>query len=260
MTDRRIPGTPLVALVATALLAACSGGTGDVGNGVLPSVSPSGPAVVYVAVGASESVGIGAQDPGSQAWTQVFYRTALPRAAVFVNLGIPGATVEQALGEEVPRAIAAHPNIVTVWLNVNDLIGGVPAATYGTELRSLLARLRSTGARVLVANTPPLDHLPLYVGCQPYVPAPGGTCDTSRTLHPDRLVGLVDAYNREIAGAVAAEDATLVDLHALGLAAERAGTETGLVSGDGFHPSTAGHRAVAAAFVAAYQRTVAPAP
>src|SRR5205807_9389393 len=124
--------------------------------------SPSGPAAVYVAVGASESVGIGAQDPGSQAWTQVFYRTALPRAAVFVNLGIPGATVAQALGEEVPQALASHPNVVTVWLNANDLIKGVPAATYGTELRSLLVRRRSTGAYVLLATTPPLDHRHLY--------------------------------------------------------------------------------------------------
>ena len=44
----------------------------------------------------------------------------------------------------------------------------------------------------------------------------------------------------------------LFDLHAVLLAAQRDGTEDRLIAGDGFHPNDAGHRAVAAAFAAAY--------
>jgi lysophospholipase L1-like esterase len=49
--------------------------------------------------------------------------------------------------------------------------------------------------------------------------------------------------------------ALLVDLHAVGMAARVAGTEASLVSQDGFHPSTAGHAAVAAAFAEVLRRS-----
>ena len=71
---------------------------------------------------------------------------------------------------------------------------------------------------------------------------------------------MVDAYNQAVARVVSKEGAVLVDLFAVGMKARAAGQEASLVGSDGFHPSTAGHRAVAAAFVAAYERTVAPAP
>lgn len=48
---------------------------------------------------------------------------------------------------------------------------------------------------------------------------------------------------------VRAEGAELVDLHAATMAARAAGTEAALVSADGFHPSTAGHRTIAEAFL-----------
>ena len=62
-----------------------------------PARTRAGDPGVYVAVGASETVGAGADSPVTEAWPQLFYRVALPRAAVFVNLGIPGATVAEAI-------------------------------------------------------------------------------------------------------------------------------------------------------------------
>jgi len=118
--------------LAVALLlagTACSGGRRIVGGSVVPEVSPAGRPMTYVAIGASETVGIGADDPIREGWAYVFYRTALPRAATFVNLGIPGATVADALGREVPEAVGIHPDLVTVWLNVNDIVAGVPPGT-----------------------------------------------------------------------------------------------------------------------------------
>jgi lysophospholipase L1-like esterase len=117
-----------------------------------------------VAIGASETLGFGADDPVRQGWTQVFYRTALPRATTQVNLGIPGATVQEALEREVPEARQLHPDVVTVWLNVNDLLEGVSPSAYEDQLRILLSDLRGNGGpTVLVANTPPLDLLPRRV-------------------------------------------------------------------------------------------------
>src|SRR5256884_7625466 len=114
-----------VLALAGLTLSAC----GSIANIGAPSPSAPRP-VVYAAIGASETFGIGAGDP-RHAWPQVFSDDVLPRSAVLHNFGIPGATTAQALHDEVPAALAVHPTVVTVWLNVNDLINGV--AGQGSE-------------------------------------------------------------------------------------------------------------------------------
>jgi acyl-CoA thioesterase-1 len=229
---RRLATFTAVALVA---LGACS----VKHPVVLPPPPDTGPAPIYVAVGASETTGVGSDQPLRDAWPRVLHRTALPAGAVFVNMGIPGATVAQALAEEMNQTVLVRPNLVTVWLNVNDIARGVSPADYETQLDTLLKGLRRNGAtRVLVANAPPLDRLS---GTLPG--RNGGALPPPETLNP-----LVDAYNAAVARVAQRQGALLVDLHALGLAARAAGTEAGLVSADGFSLSNAGHAAVAGAF------------
>jgi lysophospholipase L1-like esterase len=212
----------------------------------VPPPAPTGPAVVYVAVGASETTGVGSDVPLRDAWPRVLYRTALPETAVFVNMGIPGATVAQALAEELPYALQLRPTLVTVWLNVNDMIAGVSADDYEQQLDTLVKGLRRDGAtRVLVANAPPLDRLPAYLAGR----------DIGRLPGPGVVNELVDAYNAAAARVADREGATLVDLYALGMAARANGTEASLVAADGFHPSTAGYAAVAGAFADVLRRT-----
>jgi lysophospholipase L1-like esterase len=176
-------------------------------------------------------------------------------------MGIPGATVAQALRDEVPQAVAQMPTIVTVWLNVNDLIAGVSAADFESELGDLVHQLRRGGAtRVLVANTPPLDHLPAYVSCLPDPPPASPPCRLGSAASgivppPAVLDQAVDDYNAATARVVAREGGSLVDLHALGLAARQAGIEDALVSADGFHPNAGGYQAVATAFADVLRRT-----
>jgi lysophospholipase L1-like esterase len=241
------------AVIAAALLLSACGRGGQVGAAVLPSISPPGDPITYVAVGASETAGVGADQPERDAWPQVFYRTALPRAAVLFNLGIPGATVADALRQEEPVAVDLHPDVVTVFLNVNDMLHRVQPSDYEAQLQRLLADLRGAGhTQVLVANVPPLDRLPSYLRCAPFAPASGGSCDTSLRLPPGALNALVDRYNAAIAEAASRTGGVVVDLHGAGLRVQ--GQESTYVSGDGFHPSTAGHRLIAQAFAEAYRR------
>jgi acyl-CoA thioesterase I len=229
--------------------AGCAGGGGTVGNRVLPSVSPSGPRLTYVAIGASESVGVGADDPIRQAWAAVFYRTALPRAAVFVNLGIPGATVADALRREVPEAVSLRPDVVTVFLNANDLIARVPVRTYQSELTSLLGQVRGGGrTTVLVANLPPLDSLPRFQACPAARPCEGSP------LSGPAIDAAVREYNAAIAAAARRTGSTVVDLYRIGTAISREGSSGDFVGPDGFHPNAAGHRLIAGAFADAYRR------
>ena len=205
---------------------------------VLPPPADTGPAPLYVSVGASETTGVGSDQPLRDAWSRVLHRTALPPGSIHVNMGIPGATVAQALTEEVPATIEARPHLVTVWLNVNDIIRGLSTADYERQLDSLVRQLRRGGlTRVLVANTPPLDQLPAY--------------QLGRMLADVTAADLnavVGEYNAAIARVAQRQGAFVVDLHAAGMAARAAGTEASLISRDGFHPSTAGHARIAEVF------------
>jgi len=224
--------------VAAAVLLAA--GACDVSRpDVLPPPPDTGPPPVYVSVGASETTGAGSDQPLRDGWPRVLHRTALPAGAVHVNMGIPGATVAQALAEELPTTLDARPNLVTVWLNVNDITRGVAVATYEAQLDSLVRQLRRGGqTRVLVANTPPLDRLPAYQQGRLLADLPA----------PEEVQEVVGRYNAAIARVVERHGAFLVDLHAAGMAARAAGTEASFISRDGFHPSTAGHARVAEAF------------
>lgn len=197
---------------------------------------------LYVAVGASDAVGVGARWPGREAWPRLLHRRAFGRQTRLVNLGVSGATVASALAVQVPRAERLGPDVVTVWLVVNDIVAAVPVERYEAQFDELVGRLRRvTADRMLVGNCPYLDRLPAYLAWQ----AVGVLPD------PDAANETVDGYNAAIQRVVSRHDATLVDLRAAGLVARRAGLEPTLYARDGFHPSTAGHKALAAAFATA---------
>jgi len=244
----------LLGLAATLLLAGCTPGGAARTAASIPATS-DGPAIVDVAVGASETVGAGTGDRLRSAWPQVLYTAALPRGAVFYNFGIPGATVAEAIGAELPEALAVHPDLVTVWLNVNDLLAGVTPTSYEAHLDQLIHALRRGGhTRVLVANTPWLDQLPAYLACRPDAPLTAQPCGlpSDIALAPAELDALVDRYNVAISQVAVREGAELVDLHAFG---EVPVLHPEYVSGDGFHPSEAGHVAIANAFAAVLRRS-----
>ena len=232
----------LAVVLLLTLAAACTSSRPE----VLPPPDESGPPPVYVAVGASETTGVGSDQPLRDGWPRILHRTVLPAGAVFVNMGIPGATVAQAQAEEVRDAVAARPHLVTVWLNVNDLVAGVSPADYETQLDTLVRSLRrSATTRILVANTPPLDQLPAYQAGRLLTALPA----------PEAVNALVEEYNAAIARVVQRQGAQLVDLHALGMAARAEGTEASLISRDGFHPNNAGHAKIAEAFAEALRRS-----
>jgi acyl-CoA thioesterase-1 len=244
-----LPSARLIVALASTALVACTGPPRQV---TAPPAAVT-EAILYVAVGASETVGIGTEEPLREAWPQVLFRIGFPRTTTMVNLGIPGATVSTAIQAELPYALDLAPDVVTVWLNVNDLVAGVSPEQYETELRLLVGRLRRGGATtVLLANTPPLDRLPVFLECRPFAPRPGGGCDRGRRLPRKALDSAVDAYNQAIERVVTHQGAVLVDLHSVVVAARDSGTEMTLYAADGFHPSVVGHRLAAETFARAY--------
>jgi acyl-CoA thioesterase I len=244
----------IATMICVAALAACTdrsaddskrGETREAGRESRPAQSD----LVYAAVGASETAGWGAGDFRTESWPSVLLDLALPDFKL-VNLGLPGATVERAIERELPKLKRAQPDVVTVWLNVNDILQGVSPARYKRDFAHLLRSIeRTEPQQVLVANTPPLDTLPAYRACRPDPPEDGPLCFLGDSLpSPPEMRALVRRFNVIIERSVRMTGATLIDLHSSALEARRAGTGSSLVSGDGLHPSTRGHRAIAESF------------
>jgi acyl-CoA thioesterase-1 len=192
------------------------------------AVADAGPRpVTYVAIGASDSVGIGARDPEREGWVPRFYRQ-LPAGSTLTNLGVSGSRLSQALDQQLPVAIAAHPDVVTVWLAVNDFTGQVPLERYATDLERLLTALELTGAKLLVGNLPDLSQ-PAF----------------ARGINSTLLQGRVDEWNATIADIVDRHGGVVVDLrsHWRELA-----EHPEYLAADGFHPSTAGYARLAELF------------
>src|SRR5260221_10825463 len=85
--------------------------------------------LTYVAIGASDAVGVGARDPETEGWVPRLGATFGPNVRV-VNLGVSGSTLSQALAEQLAPAVDAQPDVVSVWLAVNDLNARVPLERY----------------------------------------------------------------------------------------------------------------------------------
>ena len=250
----------LLALIAPAC-------TDDGGLGVADVPTPSmipGTPVVYVAVGASETAGVGTFDPFRNAWPRVLWRGTLPSGSTLFDLGVAGSLASQAMVDQVPEAVRLRPDLASVWLNVNDLIREVGAKDYGRTLRDIVHALRGQGqTTVLVANTPHVELLPAYLACRSangLYSAPLGNvvqCPPEllgRVPGPARVRSTVDAYNRATARVVETEGAVLVDLHALGPVPTE---HPEYIADDGFHPSNEGAEVVAELFGQAWATTQA---
>jgi acyl-CoA thioesterase I len=195
--------------------------------------------IVYVALGASDTFGIGTDDPYHDNWANDLAGWLGTRYHL-VNLGIPAITLHRALTAELPVALDAHPGLVTIWLAVNDIIAQVPVTSYKQDLNTMLTRLQvaSPQARIAVANVPDLTLLPYFQN------HPG--------VDMKQLSAQIQAYNAAIATVVGQHHAILVDLsqHAYDLQ-----QHPEYVSQDGLHPTMAGYEQLALLFFQALQKT-----
>lgn len=217
------------------LLCLCACGLGSCGqdtgpaqtSGALPTSQNLG--TVYVAIGASDTFGVGSRDPYTQNWPSDLV-ILLKQHIHLINLGIPGITLHDALKSELPIALDSRPALVTVWLAVNDLATLVPASDYQRDLNTLLARLRAAAprARIAVGNVPDLTSVPYF----------------SR-VDPTTLQAATENYNTVIASSVAHYHAILVDLSGQGYDLQ---AHPEYISDDGLHPSDLGYFQLAQLF------------
>jgi acyl-CoA thioesterase I len=183
--------------------------------------------VRYVAIGASDTVGVGAAEPAREGWVARLHER-LPAGSSLTNLGISGSLLSEAIHQQLPVAVAAKPDLVTIWLAVNDLNARVPVERYSADLDALLAALEPTGAKVFVGNVPDLARVPIY-----------------RNVDGRLLAAEVERRNGAIAAVAERHRAHLVDLRTTW---QELAEHPEYVSADGFHPSSAGYGRLADVF------------
>jgi lysophospholipase L1-like esterase len=195
--------------------------------------------LIYAAIGASDTFGFGTDDPYRDNWPTDLAHMLGP-AVHLVNLGIPGIHLHQALRLELPIALDAHPNLVTIWLAVNDLADHVPVDAYEHDLNLLLTRLQAGAphARIAMANVPDLTLLPHF-----------------SSFDQQWLRSQIAAYNAAIAANVSHHHVILVDLSRQSYNLAR---HPEYVSSDGLHPSQIGYLALARLFYQALQESGGP--
>lgn len=238
--NRSLTWLIFISVALLLLLAACgtAPATPPIAN-TTPVPQPTvHPPVVYVAMGASDAVGVGANNPATQGYVpRIIAR--LPAHSQALNLGISGITLHDALQQELPQVAPEHPTLITVWLVGNDFRDCVPLDQYSADLNTLLTDLHNqTSAQVFVANLPDMSELPSFQRG-----APGaGACLANKPMPAVRQ--MAEQWNAVIAKSVSQHGDVLVNLFNSDLLAH----PDYISPTDGFHPSSQGYARLADLF------------
>jgi lysophospholipase L1-like esterase len=189
--------------------------------------------LVYMAIGASDAVGIGATPPTDGYVFRIEDAIDDRDTDVrLVNVGVPGAeldTIHDAA--QLALRVGPEPDLATVWVGANDLIEGVAAEEFEQNLDQLLDDLADTGAVIAVADLPDLTELPRFRE------------DPRATVTEARI----DAFNEAIRSQAESHGALLVAL------SEEQVEDRFVSDADGFHPNDAGHARIADLFLEAIE-------
>ncbi len=179
--------------------------------------------VVYVALGDSTGVGVGARKGGGYV-ARLFERLERARpGSRLVNLCVSGATTADVLRSQLPRVAAAKPTLVTLGIGINDVTHGVSAEQFARNYDEIVAGLRrQPGARVVVTNIPDISHAPAV---------PVYFREEAR-----RRIAL---FNRRIAETAGRQGVLLLDMYAK--SRDLIPKHPEFFSPDGFHPSEEGY-------------------
>lgn len=184
-------------------------------------------AVLYVAIGDSAALGIGASSPagGYVGLVADAIGEQTSRPVRVRNLAIDGATLAVCIRDELPRLAALQPDVCTLSIGANDIWSFEPERFR----RELAAVLDAMPPGTIVAELPSFAVIPVH--------------------------RRVAAANRLIRAAVAEHGFVLAPLHRTTSAGGALATIFGS-AGDLFHPNDRGYARWAAAFLPAVRDSI----
>jgi lysophospholipase L1-like esterase len=178
-----------------------------------------GSPIRYVALG--DSYTIGTSVARADRWPDQLVARA-PGLALVGNLGVNGFTSRDVIDVELPQLDGLSPGFVTLLVGVKDVVQGVAADTYRSNVAVILDELagRVGAGRVLVVTTPD------------YTVTPAG----ADYGDPQAQSAGIRRNNGILREAAEARGIRVVDIYDISL---QAAIERDLVAGDGLHPSGA---------------------
>ncbi|TMF52761.1 MAG: hypothetical protein E6I32_00125 [Chloroflexi bacterium] len=211
---------------------------GAAGHSTVPAAKQKdGAPITYVAIGASDTFGIGTEAPYSENWPTDLVALLGAGHIHLINLGIPSILIHDALSLELPVAVDAHPDLVTIWLGINDIAYHVPVNNYARDLDTLLSRLQASSphVRIAIANIPDLMLLRYFA-----------------TFDQQMLRQQIQEYNTAITNSVQRHHVILVDLTQQGYNLQN---HPEYISDDGLHLTDPGYQQLAKLFYDALKMT-----
>ncbi len=193
-----------------------------------PSAPGGGGPKRIVALGDSLAFGTGASAPDRGFIFRAFLRVRAQHPGSRIDdFAIAGSTARDVLRLQVPRLAHEAADAVVVCVGGNDAVRRVAPADFAATYARLVARIRALQphAAIVCCGVPDVGLSPLFTGVDHAEMAGLSRLD-------DGAVRVIAARNR----------ATFVDLYAVTVQRHDAGR---FLSEDRFHPSDAGHAALA---------------
>lgn len=181
---------------------------------------------LYVALGDSTGVGVGARD-GRGFVARLYERLRDDDPGLrLLNLSVSGATSEGVVTRQLPRTMAVAPTIATVFIGINDLLQGVTPEAFGSNVERVATSFAARRIPTLFCTLPNLSFAP---ATRRYLTAWGS--------HVPLLEARTRAFNGAIDRCARAHGHAVHDLYDVAL--EDQGSH--YFSSDGFHPSSEGY-------------------
>lgn len=185
------------------------------------SASPGTASLRYVALGDSYTIGTSVEP--EESWPSQLVARMPQALAMSGNLAHNGFTSEDLILIELPNLDAYRPDFVSVLIGVNDVVQGVPEATYRDNVAFILDDLlgRLPAERIVAVATPDYTVTPMGAGFG----------------NPDQQRAAIAAFNDDLREAAEARGIAFVpEVFAI---SQAAATDRTLVADDGLHPSGA---------------------
>ena len=178
--------------------------------------------IVYVALGDSTGAGVGAREGGYV--KRLFNRMVERRpGSTLQNLCVSGATTADVLRNQLERAVAMNPDLVTVGIGINDIGHGLSLEQFSKNYEEILRRLKEkTHAQIVVTNIPDVSSAPRI---------------------PNVMRGeyqrQIDQFCRRLEEIANRQGVTIFDIYTI--TKDELPSHPEYFSSDGFHPSDEGY-------------------
>ena len=179
--------------------------------------------LLYVALGDSTGVGIGARNDGGYPDRLLCRLQAQRPAARLINLCRSGSTSIDVLEDQLPDALRLRPQLITLGIGINDVSHGQDDEAFANNLEEIAVRLAKLAAPIVIVNIPDLAFAPAV----------------RRLVPPELYERRIEVMNRHLEATAARHRLVLVDLYARSREALVHHPEH--FCADGFHPSDLGY-------------------